>query len=60
MSLQLYTALRAWRRARSERKREAAPAPRPAPSGRPEEGAEAIVYAAGIACAGQIAERSRR
>lgn len=61
MTLHLYTALRAWRQARHARKQDHAahPAPGPAQAERPEN-ADAVIYAAGIACASQVNERPRR
>lgn len=61
MTLHLYTALRAWRQARSERKHAhaASEAPVPPLAERPAD-AEAVIYAAGIACASQVNERPRR
>ncbi|WP_165873472.1 hypothetical protein [Parasulfuritortus cantonensis] len=58
MSLQIYYRLKAWHRARHERKdHHAEPAYKPA-AAEPYD-ANPVVYAAGIACAGQVGERKR-
>lgn len=61
MTLHLYTALRAWpliRQAPKDDQVSSGPA-RPAQEVRSDR-ADAIIYAAGIACAGQVAERLER
>jgi hypothetical protein len=61
MTLHLYTALRAWPLARQARKGDTAPArPAGAVEALQAEEANAVIYAAGIACAGQVAERTER
>lgn len=60
MSIHFYNALKAWHTARHDRKvAPAAPVAAKAQPAAGPEAANAAVYAAGIACAGQVAERGR-
>lgn len=60
MSIHFYTMLKAWRRARHDRKHPGGePAAAKAGLAPRAEAGNATVYAAGIACAGQVGERTR-
>lgn len=62
MTLHLYTTLKTWRRARQYHKDAGAGplAAKPADRAARAETANAVVYAAGIACAGQVPEQPTR
>lgn len=61
MTLHLYTTLKTWRRAKNERKDHGAATTLARSAGETRnETANSAVYAAGLACAGQVPEQANR